>query len=79
MTEHTSDRLWSRSETARYLGIHPGTLAAWAMRRHGPTFSKVGSRVRYRPADVQEYLERHLVTASNEEGHTPPTCDDHGD
>lgn len=46
------------AEAARILGLAPRTLRAW--RASDPSrlpFVKVGSCVRYRPADVDAYVE----------------------
>jgi len=46
---------------ARLFGIATNTLAKWRCRGHGPRFIKVGSAVRYRLADIEEYLRRRTV------------------
>lgn len=37
------------------------TLAAWRCHREGPPFVKVGRLVRYRVADLDEWLNRKAV------------------
>jgi excisionase family DNA binding protein len=49
--------LWDKIRTARYLGISPKTLDRWLYLKRGPRGFKVGSQVRFRPADVQAYLD----------------------
>lgn len=50
-------------EAAKYLGLQPATLEAWRCRGGGPRFVKLGRAVRYRWADLHEYIE--LRTRSN--------------
>ena len=35
-------------DAARYLGLSPGTLTNWRSANRGPSYVKVGGRVRYR-------------------------------
>ena len=37
------------------------TLANWRSLKFGPDFIKIGNRVYYRRADVEEFLEYHRV------------------
>jgi len=49
-------------EAARYLSIAPGTLMNWRSRKQqGPSYIKVGQRVRYRISDLQDFLDRQTV------------------
>lgn len=55
-------RLLSPEELATYLGISTKTVWNWRSLRQGPPAYKLGSRagrVRYRLADVDEWLEEH--------------------
>lgn len=45
-------------EVAEYLGVPVATLYVWRTRGLGPRSSKVGRHVRYRWADVEEYLDK---------------------
>lgn len=50
--------LLSTEEAARQLGVTPGTLMVWRCTRRYPLrFIKVGRKVRYRPADLEAFLE----------------------
>ena len=40
------------------LAMTPGALRKARSRREGPPYIKLGSRVRYLPADVVEYMRR---------------------
>jgi len=52
-----SDRLLSVDEVADFLAIPAGTLYQWRYRGLGPTALKVGRHLRYRPADVERWLD----------------------
>ncbi|MCP4307575.1 MAG: helix-turn-helix domain-containing protein [bacterium] len=49
--------LMSAEDVSEWLGIPKKTLYAWRYRREGPTSLKVGRHLRYRPADVEEWLD----------------------
>jgi excisionase family DNA binding protein len=50
--------LMTIEEVAAYLTVPPGTVLAWRARHIGPKGYRVGKHVRYRQADVDEWLER---------------------
>jgi len=54
-------RLLTRSEAADMLRVPPKTLAAWAYRRQGPPFYKVGRHAVYRLDDLATWLETRRV------------------
>jgi excisionase family DNA binding protein len=45
-------------EVAEYLRLPVGTLYGWRYRGKGPVGMRVGRHVRYRRADVEEWLDR---------------------
>lgn len=51
-------RLWTPEELAEYLGVTMHCVYAWSSRGGGPTVLRVGARLRYRPDDVDAWLER---------------------
>lgn len=53
----------STKEAAEYLGVAAATLTSWRMRKENLPYIKLGSRVLYRIADLDKYLEKHLVPA----------------
>lgn len=59
-------RLWTPEELAEYLGVTMHCVYAWSSRGGGPKVVRVGARLRYRPDDVEAWLDR--VTDSHEEG-----------
>ena len=55
---NTKNVLWDEKETAAYLGIEPQTLCAWrSTARFALPYIKVGRLVRYRPEDVEAFIE----------------------
>lgn len=51
---------------AAKLGLSRQSLAIWRLKGKGPLYYKAGSRVLYRIADVERWLEerRHLSTSN---------------
>lgn len=61
-----TDPLFTPDPIAEKLGI---TVQALALMRHegsGPTYIKVGRRVRYRMSDVEAWLDANTVTTSGD-------------
>ena len=58
-----SDLLLNRQEAAKYLGVKGQTLAVWAStKRYALPFIRVGAAVRYRRADLDDFLRSRTVT-----------------
>jgi len=55
--ELPEDRLWTAKEVAYFLGVPVQTLYAWKCENRGPACRRVGRFLRYRPADVQAWVE----------------------
>ena len=56
------------AEAAALLGVSPGTLSVWrSTRRYPLAYVKVGSKVRYREQDLEEFLERRVVEPPRQE------------
>lgn len=51
--------LMTAEDTGSYLHVHPRTLANWRVLGRGPRYVRVGKTPYYRPADVEEWLDRH--------------------
>jgi excisionase family DNA binding protein len=52
---------WTTAQAAEYLQISERGLRRMRRQRTGPPFYYVGNLVRYRPEDLDAYLERHRV------------------
>lgn len=48
--------LMTETEVAQRLHVSLALLRRWRVQRHGPTFMKVGALVRYRPEDLDAWL-----------------------
>jgi predicted DNA-binding transcriptional regulator AlpA len=48
-------------EAARVLGLKVATLRAWRLKKKGPRFLRMGRAVRYRPADLADYIAARTV------------------
>ena len=61
--------LLTREQAAQYLGgLKPQTLACWkTTKRYNIPVVKCGSRVRYRRADLDRFLESRTVGGNSEE------------
>ena len=53
--------LLTRDEAAEYLHLKPQTLAAWAMTGKGPPVVKLGRAVRYRFADLEQFVRSSTI------------------
>lgn len=52
------DALLKPARAAALLGVSTHTLASWRMnKRYSLTWIRVGTRVRYRQADIEQFLE----------------------
>lgn len=48
--------LWGPKDVAAYLNIPLQTLYQWRVRGYGPPSVRIGKHVRYRPADVEQWI-----------------------
>ncbi len=52
----------TNKEAAEFLGVTEGTLAVWrTTRRYAIPYVKVGSLIRYKKADLEQWLEQRTV------------------
>ena len=57
-----ADALLDSDGTADVIGVRPKTLESWRTRNIGPKFIRLSRRcVRYRLADIKEYLAKHTI------------------
>ncbi len=62
MTTHTEERaliapLWTVQDVSDYLRVPVQTLYSWRTQGSGPPARRVGKYLRYRPADVERWLD----------------------
>jgi predicted DNA-binding transcriptional regulator AlpA len=53
--------LMKTTEVAAALGKHPQELSDWRHQGRGPAYVKLGRSVRYRPADIAEFIDSNIV------------------
>nr|WP_202416445.1 helix-turn-helix domain-containing protein [Pseudonocardia sp. SID8383] len=49
--------MWSIQDLADYLGVPVQTVYQWRKKDYGPRGVKVGKHVRFRPAEVERWLD----------------------
>ncbi|MDQ0380279.1 helix-turn-helix transcriptional regulator [Amycolatopsis thermophila] len=54
-------KLLSIEDLADYLGVPKGTLYQWRTKGYGPQGRRIGKYVRYRPEDVDAWVEQQGV------------------
>ncbi len=58
--------LLTEQEVSRQLHVSLAALRRWRLERRGPQFIKVGSLVRYRPKELEQWLASRPVGGSLE-------------
>ena len=57
--------LVTETQAAEYLGLSTKTLQSWRWRKTGPPYVKLGGAVRYRPEDLEAWLQESRVAPPN--------------
>lgn len=60
--------LLTEQEVSRQLNVSLAALRRWRLERRGPQFIKVGSLVRYRPEELEQWLAAQPVGGESEVG-----------
>lgn len=50
--------LWTTQQTAEHLQMPVATLYRWRQTNYGPPAVRIGKHLRYRPADVEAFIDR---------------------
>jgi excisionase family DNA binding protein len=58
-------KLLTTEEAADLLGVTPNTMMDWRQMGKGPRHAKVGHLVKYRPEDLEAYVEANMRTTTN--------------
>jgi predicted DNA-binding transcriptional regulator AlpA len=53
-------------EAAQHLNSSPSTLAKLRLYGGGPRFTRIGRAVRYRRIDLDDFMEKNLVSSTSE-------------
>lgn len=59
---HSSDEFLTTNQVAAHLGFASVTLEKWRNARMGPPFLRLGRAIRYRRADLEQWLASQTVT-----------------
>lgn len=60
--------LVDEAEAGRILGLSVKTLRRWRWAGQGPRFVKLGSAVRYHPADLEAFIEAGRRSSTSDQG-----------
>ena len=60
--------LLTTTQAARYVGLSPRTLERYRVTGEGPRYLKVGRRVLYTQADLDEWLARKVRRSTSDPG-----------
>ena len=55
--DHKDGNLLKEAEVAVFLNISVLTLRRWRWAQRGPTYVKIGTSVRYRPEDIDTFIQ----------------------
>ncbi len=61
------EKLLTVEDLAEYLGVPVATLYAWRYRRQGPPGFRVGRHLRYRRADIDEWISLRVGASQNDD------------
>jgi excisionase family DNA binding protein len=50
------NKLITRKEAAEILGLKPNTLAVWATEKRNLPYYKIGSSVKYKLSDIEQFI-----------------------
>jgi excisionase family DNA binding protein len=56
-------KLWGPKDVAEYLGVPVQTIYQWRTRGYGPPGIRIGKHVRFRPADVEAWVDTQIRAA----------------
>ena len=59
------DQLLTVEDLAEYLDVPVATLYAWRYHRQGPPGFRVGRHIRYRWADIEEWISLRVEASQN--------------
>jgi predicted DNA-binding transcriptional regulator AlpA len=61
------DSLLTEIELSKHLHVSVACVRRWRLERRGPRFLKIGSLVRYRPDDVEDWLNARPAGGEDEQ------------
>lgn len=61
-----TSKVFMSRDAARIVGLSESTLAKMRLNGNGPVYCKLGRRVVYRPADLEQWLQSRTVTDTSD-------------
>lgn len=68
MSTTTTEPLLKPEQAGEFLGLSQNWLAKLRMRGDGPTFIRLGRKVRYSRADLEKWIEAGRASSTSQEG-----------
>lgn len=65
-TKSAMPKVLTASAAARFVGLSESTLAKLRLNGNGPTYCKLGRRVVYRPADLEQWLQSRTTSDTSD-------------
>ncbi len=62
------EKLLDQRGVAEILGLSVRTMEAWRVQGYGPPFARCGGLIRYRPSDVQAWIDGQTATSTSDPG-----------
>lgn len=59
-------QIMDTERAAEYLGIPAGTLARWRVEGNGPTYFKLGLRVRYEKVALDQWMQAQVRSCTSD-------------
>jgi hypothetical protein len=61
MQNDTINKLYTPAEAAPRLSVSPATLNSWRCRGKGPHYVKLGGKIFYRQADIDDFIAKSVI------------------
>lgn len=61
-----ADSLLTEIEVAKHLHVSVACVRRWRLERRGPRFLKIGALVRYKPEDVEDWINARPAGGDND-------------
>ncbi|MFT3673558.1 helix-turn-helix transcriptional regulator [Aestuariivirga sp.] len=68
ITPFPAPSLLNEHQAAEVLNLTVSSLRNWRLRGDGPTFIKAGRLVRYRPSDLDDWVNRRAFASTSQMG-----------
>ncbi len=62
------EKLIDEKQVEKFYGLKQSSLQKWRCLGGGPNFIKIGRSVRYRPSDIESFINDHLRISTSDPG-----------